>query len=52
MIISKSTCGICKPDKKWKRNNTKIKGILARAIFDEDLSISLIKSYEKKFKLS
>ena len=52
MIISKSICGICKPSKRWKRNNTKIKAILAEAIFNEDLSVNLIKSYEKKLKLS
>lgn len=50
MVIHKSTCGLCKPSKKWKRNNTKIKGVLLKAILNEDLSVNLIKSYERKFK--
>lgn len=50
MIIHKSTCGLCKPGKRWKRNNTKIKGALIKAILNEDLSVNLIKSYEKRFK--
>ena len=25
MITRKSTCGLCKPHKKWKKNNTKAK---------------------------
>lgn len=25
MITSKSTCGLCKPHKKWKKNNQKEK---------------------------
>lgn len=50
MIVHKSTCGLCKPDKKWKRNNTKIKGVLLEAILNDELSVNLIKSYEKRFK--
>ena len=50
MIIHKSTCGLCKPDKKWKRNNTKIRGILLKAMLNEELYANLIKSYGKKFK--
>ncbi len=50
MIFHKSTCGLCKPNKKWKRNNTKIKGILLNAMLNENLSVNLIKSYEKRFK--
>lgn len=49
MIINKSTCGLCKPGKKVKRNNTKLKSIILRAILDDDLSVNLIKSYEKRF---
>lgn len=50
MITHKSTCGLCKPSKRWKRNNTKIKSILLKAMLNEDLSANLIKSYEKRFK--
>lgn len=50
MIIHKATCGLCKPTKKFKRNNTKIKGILSQAILDGDLTVNLIESYEKRFK--
>ncbi len=52
MIVSKSTCGMCKPRKKFKRNNTKLKGILIDAISTGDLSANLIKSYEKQNKFS
>lgn len=48
MIVHKSTCGMCKPRKKFKRNNTKLKGILLEAISNEELSINLIESYEKQ----
>ncbi len=49
MITHKSTCGLCKPSKRWKRNNTKVKGALLRAMLNDDLSVDLIKSYEKRF---
>lgn len=48
MIVSKSTCGLCKPGKKVKRNNTKLKSIILRAISNDELSVNLIKSYEKR----
>ncbi len=35
MIIKKSTCGLCKPTKKWKRNNTKTKQLLKKEIEGE-----------------
>lgn len=47
MIVSKSTCGLCKPTKRYKRNNTKLKSILKRALSDDELTVSLIKSYSK-----
>lgn len=50
MIIHKSICGLCKPSKRWKRNNTKIKGVLLKAMLNDDLSANLIQSYEKRFK--
>ena len=46
MVFRKSTCGLCKPGKRYKRNNTKLKAILMGLSY-EDLSVSLIKSYEK-----
>lgn len=48
MVVHKSTCGWCKPGKKFKRNNTKLKGIFLDAFTNEELSGSLIKSYEKR----
>lgn len=39
---------MCKPGKKFKRNNTKLKGILLDAVASEELSVNLIKSYEKR----
>ncbi|MBI2196219.1 hypothetical protein HYU45_01260 [Candidatus Daviesbacteria bacterium] len=50
MIIHKATCGLCKPTKKFKRNDTKIKGVLLEAMLSGDLTANLIKSYEKRFK--
>lgn len=47
MIINKSTCGLCKPTKKYKRNNTKLKVVFLNALSNDELSTSLIKSYEK-----
>lgn len=38
MIKSKSTCGLCKPHKKWKKNNTKEKQKRVHEIKDEVLS--------------
>ncbi len=52
MIIRKTTCGICKPTKRFKRNNTKLKGKILNALLQEELSINLIKSYEKLSKLN
>ena len=47
MIVSKSTCGLCKPTKKYKRNNTKLKGVISRALAEDELTASMIKSYSK-----
>ena len=38
MIKSKSTCGFCKPHKKWKKNNTKENQGLTSEIKEEVLS--------------
>lgn len=35
MIKRKSICGLCKPEKKWKRNNTKAKQIIKHEIEQE-----------------
>ena len=32
MVRRKSTCGLCKPHKKWKKNNTKAQQDLKREI--------------------
>lgn len=50
MIVKKSTCGLCKPSKKWKRNRTKIRSAIIRAIDNEELSTNFIKSFYKKFE--
>ena len=47
MIISKSTCGLCKPTKKFKRNNTRLKSLFERALSEGELTGNLIKSYSK-----
>ncbi len=47
MIVSKSTCGLCKPTKKFKRNNTRLKSIIKHVLTDGDLTVSLINSYTK-----
>ncbi len=47
MIVSKSTCGLCKQTKKFKKNNTKLKSIIKRALVDDELTASLIESYSK-----
>ena len=47
MIVSKSTCGLCKPTKKYKRNNTKLESVIKRALLEDVLTVSLIKSYSK-----
>ena len=47
MIVSKSTCGLCKPTKKFKRNNTKLKSIIKRALAEDELTVNLIKSYSR-----
>lgn len=47
MIVSKSTCGLCKPTKKFKRNQTRLKIIFNRAFEGGEMSSSLIKSYSK-----
>lgn len=50
MIVRKSTCGLCKPAKKWKRNNTKLKALFDKEAFSEEMSANWVKSYAKKFK--
>ena len=35
MIIRKSTCGLCEPHKKWKKNNTKEKRTVETEIKQE-----------------
>jgi len=47
MIIHKSTCGLCKPTKKFKRNNTRLKSIIKNALENSDLTASLLNSYTK-----
>jgi len=39
MIKNKSTCGLCKPHKKWKKDNTKLKQQRAIEIKEEVLSL-------------
>lgn len=50
MIVRKSTCGLCKPTKKFKRNRTKIRSTITRALNEGELSVNQIKSYYKKFE--
>ncbi len=52
MITHKSTCGLCKPGKRFKKNNTKLKQLFSKAFLNEELSVDLIKSYEKLNKFS
>ena len=52
MITNKSTCGLFKPHKKWKRNQTKLKSILSKSLYEDGLTRNLIKSYNKKFKFN
>jgi len=47
MIVRKSTCGLCKPSKKWKKNNSRLKNILAQDALDGEITSGLIKSYTK-----
>lgn len=47
MIVSKSTCGLCKPTKKYKKDNTKLKSVIKRALLEDELTTNLIKSYSK-----
>ncbi|MBI4084495.1 MAG: hypothetical protein HY431_01175 [Candidatus Levybacteria bacterium] len=37
MVKRKSTCGLCKPHKKWEKNNTKAKEIVRIEILQEAL---------------
>lgn len=50
MKIRKSTCGLCKPTKKWKRNNTRLKSIFNKALLDGELTNNFINSYSKLAK--
>jgi len=50
MIVSKSTCGLCKPSKKFKRNDTRLKSIFNDALLNEELTSNLVKSYSKLLK--
>lgn len=47
MKIRQAICGLCKPNKKWKRNNTRLRSILAHELFNEEITNNLIKSYTK-----
>ena len=47
MIIRKSTCGLCKPSKKFKKNKTRLKSHFYNILADGDLTSSLINSYRK-----
>ncbi len=38
MVKRKSTCGLCKPDKKWKQTNTKAKQKIKKEIEFEILT--------------
>jgi hypothetical protein len=38
MVKRKSTCGLCKPHKKWKRNDTKAKNLIKKEIEIEAIS--------------
>ncbi len=42
MITRKSTCGLCKPTKKFKKTNTRAKSVLKRALINEELTVNLI----------
>ncbi len=35
MVKRKSVCGLCKPTKKWKKNDTKLKNEINKIIFEE-----------------
>jgi len=39
MVKNKSTCGLCKPHKKWKKNNTKEKQRRISEVSEESLSL-------------
>ena len=39
MVKRKSTCGLCEPDKKWKKNDTKAKQKLRREIQEEIIEV-------------
>lgn len=45
MITKKSVCGLCKPHKKWKKNNTKDKQNVKKEI-EESLNFSKNKHEE------
>lgn len=47
MRVRKSICGLCKPSKKWKSNNTRLKSKLNQALLEGELTANLIKSYTK-----
>lgn len=51
MIIHKSICGLCKPNKKFKKNNTRLRSIINNALESCELSRALMKSYTKINKL-
>ena len=47
MIKHKSICGLCKPTKKFKKNNTRLKSIFNNAFAEGELTSNLLKSYTK-----
>jgi len=41
MVKRRSACGLCKPHKKWKKNNTNAKQELRREIQEEIIEVSV-----------
>lgn len=48
MVKRQAICGLCKPTKKWKRNNTRLKSILAQDPVNEEITANFIKTYSKQ----
>ena len=48
MKVRKTTCGLCKPHKKWKQNPTKKERYLDKAMQENDLTFNLAKAVEKR----
>ena len=47
MVKRKSTCGLCKPTKKFKRNDTRLKANISRLLESGNLTTDAFKSWEK-----